>query len=384
MEDRPRQTVFEPTRDSQVQYLTNIETSSTTSVGELLSHNKIHRPLIVTGSHYPAYRISNLLENSLIERFIFTGFSPNPTVQQIAEGIKAFISNECDSLISIGGGSAIDVAKCIKAFRLEQAHPEQWSRTSSLPQDDALIHIAVPTTAGTGSESTHFAVCYRNGQKLSIANPGLIPQYVILDESNLTSLPHYHRASTYLDALCQAVESYWSLKSTAESKHFAECSISTLLAYREKYFCGDKEAARMILRGANLSGKAINITTTTAAHALSYKLTSLYSIAHGHAVALCLPYTWQILKERAGDAPGTAQTLRELDALFSACNLKPEASETFNVIVDSLELPRHIQGQPGDIAQLVNAVDPQRLANYPALLDSGDIATIYESIVETS
>lgn len=99
-----------------------------------------------------------------------------------------------------------------------------------------------------------------------------------------------------MDALCQGIESWWSVNSTEESYEYSRKAIELIMQNWEQYiFENDAEAAANIMLGANYSGRAINITQTTAAHAMSYKITSLYGIPHGHAVAICLPELWKYM-----------------------------------------------------------------------------------------
>jgi len=176
-------------------------------------------------------------------------------------------------IVSIGGGSTIDVGKYV-SFHL------------SIP------HRAVPTTAGTGSEVTKFAVFTKDGRKFSMEDERLIPEEYVLNPTLVTTLPRLQTASTGLDALSQAVESLWSPDATEKSKKFSEEAIkrvmSTLIASCENP--KNELFRKIMLEAANYSGRAINITRTSICHAISYPLTSIYGIPHGIACAVSLPY----------------------------------------------------------------------------------------------
>ena len=244
---------------------------------------------------------SNSLSNSFICRYLnecssnihtFSNFNPNPKYEEVLEGIEILKKYNCEIIIAIGGGSAIDVAKTIKAFS------NLDSKKNYLEQkimDNNITLVAIPTTAGTGSESTHFAVIYYKNKKYSVADNSLLPNYVLLEPKFLETLPLYQKKSTMLDALCQGIESYWSVNSNDESKEYAKKAIKLILENYKKYINGDKSVYKKILKAANYSGKAINISKTTAPHAMSYKITSLYHISHGHAVAVCLPHVWEYM-----------------------------------------------------------------------------------------
>ena len=136
-----------------------------------------------------------------------------------------------------------------------------------------------------------------------------------------------------------------------------------------------------MLRAANWAGKAINLTTTTAPHALSYKLTSLYGIPHGHAVALCMPRCWRILIER-GDAQ-VQQRLSEIAQLVTGMEdaRLSDGLALFKKLFASLGLRLTIPGKPEDIGILVSGVNGQRLSNNPVQLASDEIAELYQAIL---
>lgn len=249
--------------------------------------------LLVRDSAYPFLGLKSIFDK--IPHVEFSGFSPNPLYEQVCEGIKLFNGNKCDLIVAVGGGSTIDVAKCIKLFC------KMDSRVNYLEQkafDSGIPLIAVPTTAGTGSESTRHAVIYYNGVKQSISHESIIPNYVVLESSTLKTLPQYQKKCTMLDALCQAIESWWSVSSTEESIIYSKKAIQAIKENWEAYIYDNKEdAAEKIMWAANYAGRAINITATTAAHAMSYKITSLYKFPHGHAVAVCMLEVWGYMLE---------------------------------------------------------------------------------------
>lgn len=142
---------------------------------------------------------------------VFQGFSSNPKYEDVLRGVEAFRAENCDAVVAVGGGSSLDVGKCIKLFA--RMDPEQDCLAQPL-QENGVPLAAVPTTAGTGSESTHFAVVYVNGEKRSVASTAALPDLAILDADALDTLPLYQKKCTLLDALCQGIESAWSVRST--------------------------------------------------------------------------------------------------------------------------------------------------------------------------
>ncbi len=313
----------------------------------------------------------------------FTDFSSNPKWQEVVKGIELYNSERCEAIISIGGGSAIDVAKCIKLYA------KSAPNVSAIPKEHnntEIIHVSVPTTAGTGSESTKYAAVYLNGEKQSVHSELIIPEIAILDAGELASLPLYQRKCTLLDALCQAIESYWSVSSTDESRSLSKQAIFGIMKNKDKYLsASDFETDLEILRASNLAGRAINITATTACHAMSYKLTSLYGFPHGHSVALTLAEVFEYMEksDTVSDKRGIEflrLRLRELSGMLGAID-SLDAAEKFREMLKNMEMAKPTI-TPEQLEILVDSVNVERLSNNPVALDREALKAIYLSISE--
>lgn len=312
-----------------------------------------------------------------VDAVFFSDYSPNPKYEDVKKGACLFKKSGCKTIVSIGGGSAIDVAKCIKLFATLD---NEYDFLNGKYNYNNIYHIAVPTTCGTGSESTSFAVIYYNGQKLSIEHGSVLPDVAILDHSFLASLPEYQRNSTLSDSLCQAIESYWAANANDESRHYSARCIEMILANLESFLCGDIAASKNILRASNYSGKAINISKTTAPHAMSYKLTSLYKIAHGHAVALCLIPCWKLLKEKAKTDKKLEETLLSLASVLTKSGIDESISYVSDII-KKLNLPA-VTINADDLNTLADSVNTSRLNNNPVIFDKSELYNIYKSIAQ--
>lgn len=202
------------------------------------------------------------------KKSIISHVPPNPSLAY-AESIK--LPWDTEEIISIGGGSTIDVAKWV-ADRYK------------------IRHTAIPTTAGTGSEVTKYCVLMVDGKKVTFNLKE--PDSYILNPKLVVSLPPLQTLSTGLDALSQACEALWSTNATPESKSYSTMAIDLILGnLRRCLEQPQNEIYRMnMLLGANFSGKAINITQTNVCHAISYPLTEIYGIPHGIACAMSLEY----------------------------------------------------------------------------------------------
>lgn len=348
---------------------------------------------VVCDSSFPFLNIKDNIENMGVPHVMFSDFTPNPLYEQVCKGIDLFQITKCDSILAVGGGSAIDVAKCIKLAVLAKEGnaaiiPPLVSQR--LPIDGKKIpFIAIPTTAGTGSESTHNAVMYYEGAKQTVTNDGVLPDYAILEPSVLKTLPLYQKKCTMMDALCQGIESWWSVNSTEESYEYSRKTIELIMANWRKYiFENDDEAAAQIMLAANYGGRAINITATTAAHAFSYKITSLYKLPHGHAVAVCLPEIWKYMlghMAKCLDKRGQDYLKNIFANIAQAMKAKTplEAIAFFRLMLKEMDLQNPISdNRISDIGLLVSSVNPIRLKNNPVDLDSKTISKLYEKIVK--
>ena len=341
--------------------------------------------LLVTDSSFPFLNIKNEVEGISIPYVKFSDFTPNPLYEDVCKGVDIFNAEGCDTILAVGGGSSMDVAKCIKLYcRMSKD-------TLYLDQeykDTGVKLIAIPTTAGTGSESTRYAVIYYDGKKQSVTHDSIIPNVAILEPKVLKTLPLYQKKCTMMDALCQGIESWWSVNSTEESYEHSRKTIELIMANWHKYiFDNDTTAAAQIMLAANYGGRAINITQTTAAHAMSYKITSLYNLPHGHAVAVCLPEIWEYMihhMDRCLDRRGQDY----LNSIFNditqamGANIPLEAITTFRNMMKEMEMAYPVSEHvPSDILLLTSSVNPIRLKNNPVKLDEFVIHNLYELIV---
>lgn len=310
--------------------------------------------------------IDKYLKDLNYEYELFNEFNPNPKYEDIIKGFNKFESTSCDILISIGGGSSIDVAKCIKNI---------------LNKD--IAHVAIPTTAGTGSESTNFAVMYKDNIKQSIQDKKLLPNKVILDYNLLFSMNDYVKKSALLDCLCQGIESYLSVKSNCISKSYAiDCINLVLENYKDYLNNNNKTSYFNMQKASNYSGRAINISKTTAPHGLSYKLTSKYNISHGHAVGICLLHTLiytNNLINSTNEYNNVEKSLMDIAKLFK-CNNINELIKKYRELLTFLKLPS-FNINLDDLDELVSSVNIERLNNYPIKLSLKDIAEIYKSMI---
>ena len=315
-----------------------------------------------------------------------------PTLETIIEGIRLARKDLVDTVIGLGGGNPLDTAKCIAVLSTQQIYDygEAIMEKRAI-KEKTLPKILIPTTAGSGSEATSFAVVYIDKEKYSFDNEKVLPEYVILDSNLSTTLPSYVTAYTGFDALAQAIESLWSVKSTKESKIYSREAIPLILSSIKKAMENDNDSRRTMLYASNLAGKAINITRTTAPHSVSYPLTSYFDVPHGHAVALTFPSF--VLYNAAGDETtmqdprGSSYVNETLEELYSILGVKTarDAKKFFENIMDSIKLERKLSKfgiKNEDISRILDrGFNPERVLNNPRALDRNNLLLILNSIL---
>ncbi len=355
---------------------------------KFLADNRIEKVFLVCDSSIKFLRINSYFETLNDRKEIrvirFTGFQPNPRYESVVEGVDLFHKEQCDCIIAVGGGSAMDVAKCIKLYA-NMDPTENYLKQQIVPNDIPLL--AVPTTAGTGSEATRYAVIYYDGEKQSVTHESCIPDAVIMDASVLKTLPKYQKKSTMMDAFCHGLESYWSVNSTEESRKYSKEAIRQILSNMEGYLRNEDAVNEAMLMAAHIAGKAINISQTTAGHAMCYKLTSMYGIAHGHAAALCdrMLFPWMIKNtDKCIDPRGKEYLEKTFGEIAEAmgCRSAREASEKLEELFKGLGLSVP-KAKPEDYVILRKSVNPVRLKNHPVRLDEETIDRLYHKILSS-
>lgn len=241
----------------------------------------------------------------------FTDVVPDPPLEVVARGVRKVEEFRPDALVAFGGGSALDCAKAMAHF--STLHPPLW---------------AIPTTAGTGSEVTAFAVLTdtQNGVKYPLVEDSLLPQLAVLDPSFLDGVPPAVTADTGMDVLTHAAEAWVATGATPYSDALAEKAFTLAWENLPAAFAGPGEARANMLLAANLAGLAFNAAGLGLCHGLAHTLGGRYHIPHGRLNALLLPH---VIRFNAGvEAAG-----RKYGRLAGACGLSP----TWRALVFGLE-----------------------------------------------
>ena len=351
-----------------------------TAFSSLVERAHARRILLVTGrSSFSMSGADRMLSDIRpdIEVHEWSDFGPHTSLDDLTRGLKLARQVAPDLLVGVGGGSAMDMAKLLTAYLDTQAEPEELIRHGTPASDEARPLVLVPTTSGSGSEATHFAVVYIGDSKFSVAGEALRAQSIILDPRLAISGSPHQRAISGIDAVCQAVESLWAVGATPESQRYARHALGLLIPSIVAFvFKGDERSAAAMSIGSHLSGRAIDISKTTGAHALSYFLTTRFGVPHGNAVALTLPSFIDEHTRAATNMPGDQgaslrQALGTIQRVFHAehPDSANSASRHLERLVDSINLTPSIRDVFPNLDQVVDewiaSVNVERLSNNP-------------------
>lgn len=261
---------------------------------ETLSQLGLHRPLLVTdpflaaqGLHEPLLRA---LGEARVPCGVFADCVPDPTTDSVGAGLAVCAEGDYDCLVALGGGSAIDTAKAIAVLARHGGEMRDYRVPASVPP--GLPVIAVPTTAGTGSEVTRAAVITdsRDGEKMLCMGPGLVPAAALVDYELSLSMPPRLTADTGLDALCHALEAYVSRKANPFTDSLALAALTAIGRYLETAWRepGNRAAREAMMLAATQAGIAFANASVTLIHGMSRPLGAHFHVPHGLGNAMLL------------------------------------------------------------------------------------------------
>ncbi len=235
--------------------------------------------------------IKRTLSQAKVQFAIYSGVFTEPTVEFVQEGLKTYKENGCDFLLAVGGGSAIDTAKAIAVMVNNAGAIEDYIGLGKIPKGGAPL-IAVPTTAGTGSEVTQFTIITdtKRDVKMLIGSPFLIPQEAIVDPLLTLSMPRGLTAATGIDALTHAIEAYVSVKAQPMSDIFCLSAIELISGnLRQAWSNGNNiEAREKTMLGALQAGIAFSNSSVALVHGMSRPIGAYFHVAHGVSNAVLL------------------------------------------------------------------------------------------------
>ena len=334
-----------------------------TELGTFLKEKKIDDVLIVTDRGLMKLGLLSGMLDALTQAGVqyacFSDLGPNPTSEDVENGFRMYRENGCKAVVAFGGGSPMD---CAKAICAKVAHPRR-----SVAQLQGLLRvlkpivplIAVPTTAGTGSETTVAAVItdVKTHRKAAINDPFLIPKYAVLDPELTVGLPPHITAATGMDALAHAVEAYTNhTYNTKLENRLAKEAVklihnNVLIAYADGK---NLEARQNMQRGAFYAGRAFTRGCVGYVHAIGHTLGGLYGVAHGLAMAVLLPHVMKAFG---------ASAHKRLAELADVCGIEgANEAQKANNFIAWIEQTNKQMGLPDGFDMIKDEDIPQMIA----------------------
>ena len=314
------------------------------ALSEILRELGVGRCVIVCGRHF-APQAEALRADCGAIAGVFGEVEQNPQLSGVEQTVRLCRETNADAVIGIGGGSSLDTAKFAAAVAPNAGEAAEYYRGERPFAEKRLKIIAVPTTAGTGSEVTQVSVVSNGTEKKTINNPVFMPVAAIVDPLLSASVPPRTTMNTGLDAMAHALEGYWSRNHQPISDLMAIEAVRTILQYLERAYRdgGDREARAKMAYAALLGGLAFAMPKTAACHACSYPLSEDYHLPHGEACAFTLDSFVRINADerleylcRAAGLSGTEELARRISELKALASLRSRLGELGEVDLDKL------------------------------------------------
>lgn len=359
----------------------------------ILDENNIESVLIVTDSSIMRLGLLERLESALhkagIEYHIYDKTVANPTTDNVAKALGMYRRNKCQAIIGFGGGSSMDCAKAVGA-RIARPKTKLSKMEGILKVRKKLpLLIAVPTTAGTGSETTIAAVITdsKTRHKYAINDFPLIPRYAVLDPKITMSLPPFVTATTGMDALTHAVEAYIGNSTTRETRKDALLAVKLIFRNLDKAYedGGNLEARRKMLNASYFAGCAFTKSYVGYVHAIAHSLGGEYNVAHGFANAVILP----IVLEKYGSTIN-----RKLHKLAIAAGIADRSMPSDEAAALFIEEIKNMQKRFGIGTKIpeLREKDIKKLSSYankeanplypvPVLMNTKELSEIYYELL---
>ncbi len=336
------------------------------------------RALVVTGKHSARAsgalaRVEASLSEAGVVSVLFDRVMPNPSIELVAEGAGVAREAEADLIVAIGGGSPMDAGKAMAIFATNEGSARDYFGVKTYVRPPLPI-LAIPTTAGTGSEVTEYAILtdLQGKDKKSLASPAIFPKVALADPELTCTMSPEITVDTGIDALTHAVESYLANRATALSDALALESMRIIRGSLKRAWEDgqDVDARGDMLYGSMLAGMAIAQTGTTMLHAMGYPLTVFHGISHGRANGILLPYVL------AFDRVGAQEKVDRIAEIFGgALGDVRDFEEEMGLSTDLGEaLP-----EPNTLDEMTDHVmRTKNLANNPRPVVRADVEAIWQ------
>lgn len=363
-------------------------------IPEVLAKKKIKNLMLVTDKGVRSFGITQHLENILVENNInltvYDDVVSNPTIANVEMARELYLNNKCEALIGFGGGSAIDCAKAVGA-RIANPKKSIQDMAGILRVFKKIpLLIAIPTTAGTGTETTVASLITdsKTKHKYMISDFPLIPKYTVLDPETTRTLPKNITANSGVDVLVHAVEAYVGNSTTKRTREQAlEATKLVFQNLKRAYDNGDDMNAREnMLWASYLAGCAFTVSYVGYCHAVAHSLGGMYNIPHGLANAVLIPYVleaygdkiYKQLKDLAISAGLAKENTPEEQAAKSFINSIKILNKSLNIGTKLPELQiKDIKALAENASKEANPIYP-----VPVLMDENELQQLYYALLD--
>ena len=367
---------------------------SVKALPDILQKKKCSHVLIITDAGIMSLGLTKRLERALSDNnipfSIYDKTVANPTTDNVAEALEMYKENNCNAIIGFGGGSSMDCAKAVGA-RIAKPNQSLAKMKGILKVHKKLpLLIAVPTTAGTGSETTLAAVITdaETRHKYAINDFPLIPRYAVLDPKVTLSLPQFITATTGMDALTHAVEAYIGNSTTYGTRQDALLAVKLIFenidtAYNDG---SNIDARRNMLHASFYAGCAFSKSYVGYVHAVAHSLGGEYNVPHGLANAILLPF---VLESYGSTIYKKLHQLAVAAGIAEKETPSEEAAQKFIEAIKDMKIRFHIGNRvkeikEEDIPKLAHYADKEANPLYPVpvLMDAHELEAFYYMLME--
>lgn len=361
------------------------------NIPDVLKKKNIDKVLVITDKGITniglGKKLTNILEEENVKYEYFDETVANPTISNVEAARKKYVEANCQAIIALGGGSAMDCAKATGARVVKPKQSVSKMRGLLKIHKKLPLLFAIPTTAGTGSETTLAAVITddETHHKYPINDFVLIPRYAVLDYSVTTSLPKSLTATTGMDALTHAVEAYIGGSTTKYTRTMSEKAVKLIGEnLKQAYEDGNnKKARKNMLKAAYYAGIAFTQSYVGYVHGVAHSLGGKYGVPHGLANAVILPYVLEMYGESCYKK--LAKLGRKAGIITNSDN-EIGAKEFIKWIKEmnkSMNIPTYIEEiQEKDIRKMAKYADKESNPLYPVpkLMDRKELEEIYRKV----
>lgn len=354
------------------------------NIDKLINKYKNKKIFLITGKNTISFLEKKKFKLKLNKLKLLKFYFKTESVPQLRELKKIII--ECkkfdpEVIIGLGGGTVIDYSKLCRFFLNEK---EILINIEKIKKKNNSLKklICIPTTCGSGAESTTFSVLYKRDKKFSLNNKFMMPDFYCLIPDYITGMKKKIATPPALDVFAQTIESIMSLRSNKKSINFSYKSLQILNKHLFNYINSRSlSSTRKMTKAANLAGRAINISKTTGPHALSYIFTTKYGIPHGRAVLMSLKHFLKINYLEINKDKSLKNKFKKIFYIMKIKNFDEfenfidRLSKTY--FVDLKKIQREISFNPN---LFIRSVNLERLKNNPIKIDNGKLKEIINSI----